>query len=168
MELHPPGQLNAVPAVADVLLRYLARLPLSGERRALLFADAFAHGATVARALARVHAALASHAATAANAAHATIGARLRLAVGAARSAGRRSRTTCRAASGWRRRPGSREARWRRTDGSAAASGVRGAGHPTGRDAPPASTSTRRRERRAIPAAAGAITLRDGVCCSRC
>ena len=82
MELHPPGKLNAVPAVADVLLRYLARLPLSGERRALLFADALAHGATVARALARVHAMLASHAATAANAAHATIGARLRLAVG--------------------------------------------------------------------------------------
>src|SRR6187200_3212062 len=84
MELHPPGKLNAVPAVADVLLRYLARLPLSGERRALLFADALAHGATVARALARVHAMLASHAATAANAAHATIGARLRLAVGGA------------------------------------------------------------------------------------
>src|SRR6185295_19329880 len=83
MELHSPGQLNAVPAVADVLLRYLARLPLSGERRAMLFADALAHGATVARALVRVHAALASHAATAANTDHATIGARLRLAVGA-------------------------------------------------------------------------------------
>jgi membrane glycosyltransferase len=82
MELHPANQLNAVPAVADVLLRYLARLPLSGERRALLFADALAHGSTVGRALARVHATLASHAATAANAAHATIGARLRLAVG--------------------------------------------------------------------------------------
>src|SRR6476661_4151042 len=82
MELHPPGQLNAVPAVADVLLRYLGRLPLTGERRALLFADALAHGATAARALARVHAALAARAASAANAAHATIGARLRLAVG--------------------------------------------------------------------------------------
>src|SRR6476659_1239405 len=82
MELHSPGQLNAVPAVADVLLRYLARLPLSGERRAMMFADALGHGATVARALARVHGALAAHAATAANAAHATIGARLRLAIG--------------------------------------------------------------------------------------
>ena len=70
MELHPANQLNAVPAVADVLLRYLARLPLSGERRALLFADALAHGSTVGRALARVHATLASHAATAAYAAH--------------------------------------------------------------------------------------------------
>ena len=86
MELHPANQLNAVPAVADVLLRYLARLPLSGERRALLFADALAHGSTVGRALARVHATLASHAATAANAAQATIGARLRLAVGGGQS----------------------------------------------------------------------------------
>ena len=86
MELHPPGQLNAVPAVADVLLRYLGRLPLTGERRALLFADALAHGTTAARALARVHAALAAHAATAANAAHATIGARLRLAIGEPRT----------------------------------------------------------------------------------
>ncbi len=82
MELHPPDQLNTLPAVADALLRYLHRLPVSGERRALLFADALAHGATVGRALARVHASLAAHAATAANAAHATIGARLRLAIG--------------------------------------------------------------------------------------
>src|SRR6478672_3251095 len=105
MELHPPGQLNAVPAVADVLLRYLARLPLSGERRAMMFADALGHGATVARALARVHAALA----------FAT------------------------------RRPYLL---------------------PTARH--PLSTIIRRRERRAIPADAGAITRRDGVCCWCC
>ncbi|HEX2391118.1 MAG TPA: glucans biosynthesis glucosyltransferase MdoH, partial [Casimicrobiaceae bacterium] len=48
----------------------------------MLFADALAHGATIGRALARVHGALAAHAATAANAAHSTIGARLRLAIG--------------------------------------------------------------------------------------
>ncbi len=83
MELHPPDQLNALPAVADVLLRYLNRLPLAGERRAVVFADALAHGGSVGRALARVHAALAPDASTAVNAAHASIGARLRLAVGA-------------------------------------------------------------------------------------
>src|SRR3982751_3564451 len=84
MELHPPHQLNGLPAVADVLLRYLNRLPLAGERRAVVFADALAHGGSVGRALARVHAALAPDASTAVNAAHASIGARLRLAVGAA------------------------------------------------------------------------------------
>ena len=82
MELHPPDQLNAVPEVADVLQRYLNRLPLTGERRAMLFADALAHGGSAARALTRVHAALAAHAATAHSAAYATIGARLRLATG--------------------------------------------------------------------------------------
>jgi membrane glycosyltransferase len=87
MELHTPGQLSGGPAIADLLLRYLGRLPLSGERRALLFADALAHGMTAARALARVHAGLAAHAAGATNAAHATIGARLRLAVGTAADA---------------------------------------------------------------------------------
>ena len=81
MELHPPDQLSALPAVADVLLRYLDRLPLSAARRAALFADALAGSGTPARALARVHAALAAHAATAVNAAQATIGARLRLAI---------------------------------------------------------------------------------------
>jgi len=84
MELHPPDQLNALPAVADVLLRYLNRLPLAGEQRAVVFADALAHGGSVGRALARVHAALAPDSSTAINAAHASIGARLRLAVGAA------------------------------------------------------------------------------------
>jgi membrane glycosyltransferase len=82
MELHSSRELNTLPAVADVLLRYLNRLPLSGERRAVMFADALANAGSVGRALSRVHASLAAHAATAANAAHATIGARLRLAIG--------------------------------------------------------------------------------------
>ena len=82
MELHSSRELNTLPAVADVLLRYLNRLPLSGERRAMAFADALANAGNVGRALSRVHASLAPHAATAANAAHATIGARLRLAIG--------------------------------------------------------------------------------------
>jgi membrane glycosyltransferase len=82
MELHPSDELSAVPAVADVLLRYLNRLPLPAARRAGLFADALANCRSPARALARVHTGLAAHAATAVNAAQATIGARLRLAVG--------------------------------------------------------------------------------------
>ena len=84
MELRPPDQLNTLPAVADALLRYLERLPLAGERRAVMFADALTHGVTPGRALARVHAALAAPAADAANPAHASIGARLRLATAGA------------------------------------------------------------------------------------
>lgn len=80
MELHPPGELNAAPGVAEVLQRYLARLPLTGERRAALFADALAQGPVAARALARLHTSLAASAAHSANIAYATIGARLRLA----------------------------------------------------------------------------------------
>ena len=80
MELRSPDQLSTLPAVADTLLRYLERLPVAGERRAVVFADALAHGVTPGRALRRVHAALAAPAADAANPAHATIGARLRLA----------------------------------------------------------------------------------------
>ena len=84
MELHPPGELNPAPAVADVLSRYLARLPLAAERRAALFADALAHAKSAADALAHVHAALAPAGAGSANAAFATIGARLRLSIGLA------------------------------------------------------------------------------------
>jgi membrane glycosyltransferase len=84
MELRSPDQLSTLPAVADTLLRYLERLPLAGERRAVVFADALAHGVTPGRALTRVHAALAAPAADAANPAHATIGARLRLATAGA------------------------------------------------------------------------------------
>ena len=80
MELRSPDQLSTLPAVADTLLRYLERLPLAGERRAVVFADALAQGVTPGRALTRVHAALAAPAADAINPAHATIGARLRLA----------------------------------------------------------------------------------------
>ena len=122
MELHPPDQLNAVPEVADVLQRYLNRLPLTGERRAMLFADALAHGGSAARALTRVHAALAAHAANGrTSAAHATIGARLRLATGDANATAHRSLfAMSRGASGWKRHRDSREARWRRMHGSAA------------------------------------------------
>jgi hypothetical protein len=53
MELRSPDQLSTLPAVADTLLRYLERLPLAGERRAVVFADALAHGVTPGRALTR-------------------------------------------------------------------------------------------------------------------
>jgi membrane glycosyltransferase len=86
MELRPADQLSAVPGAApdltEVVQRYLARLPLAGARRAALAADALTHAATPAQALLRVLVSLAPAAAHAANAAYATIGARLRLAVG--------------------------------------------------------------------------------------
>jgi membrane glycosyltransferase len=88
MELHPPGQLSASPRVSDVVQRYLHRLPLSAERRAALFANA-AQASTAARAIASVHAALAPDVANPPNAAQATIGARLRLALGESRLAAR-------------------------------------------------------------------------------
>jgi membrane glycosyltransferase len=76
MELHPADR------VSELLQRYLSRLPLSGERRAALFDDARAHATTIAEALCRVHGALGASSANAANAAYATIGARLRIAIG--------------------------------------------------------------------------------------
>ena len=79
MELHPADQLSAAPAVVDVVRRYLARLPLSAERRAAIAAAAIASSSNEAEALARVHTALTPSAAHAANAPYATIGARLRL-----------------------------------------------------------------------------------------
>jgi membrane glycosyltransferase len=86
MELHPAGQLNGDDptmsgAVADLLQRYLARLPLAPERRATLLIDALQNARDAADALGRVHTALTASAAHAANAAYATIGARVRLAV---------------------------------------------------------------------------------------
>ncbi|HET9764340.1 MAG TPA: glucans biosynthesis glucosyltransferase MdoH, partial [Casimicrobiaceae bacterium] len=91
MELHPADQLSAArpseepsatPDLTEVVQRYLARLPLPGARRAALAADALAHATTAGEALRRICASLAAPAADAANAAYATIGARLRLAVG--------------------------------------------------------------------------------------
>jgi membrane glycosyltransferase len=82
MELHPSDRLSAAPGVDDVLQRYLARLPLSGERRAALYAGAIGQARSAADALGRLHASLAASAAQSANAAYATIGARLRLAAG--------------------------------------------------------------------------------------
>ena len=68
-------------AVADLLQRYLARLPLAPERRTVLLVDALQNARDAADALGRVHTALTASAAHAANAAYATIGARVRLAV---------------------------------------------------------------------------------------
>jgi hypothetical protein len=73
---------TAGPGIGLILQRYLNRLPLPGERRAALFDDALAHARTIAEALGRVHAALGASSANAANAAYATIGARLRIAIG--------------------------------------------------------------------------------------
>ncbi|HLX27033.1 MAG TPA: glucans biosynthesis glucosyltransferase MdoH [Casimicrobiaceae bacterium] len=78
MELHPADQLSA----AERMRRYLARLPLSPGRRAALLADALSGARDTAEALGRLHASLAASAAHSANAAYATIGARLRLAIG--------------------------------------------------------------------------------------
>jgi len=86
MELHPAEQLSEAPGVAEVVQRYLARLPLAAERRAALAADALAQSTSAAEALGRLHASLAASTANAANAAYATIGARLRLAVGVPRA----------------------------------------------------------------------------------
>jgi len=77
----PPGA-SAPPDLTEVVQRYLARLPLGGARRAALAADALAHAQAPAQALRRVFTALAPATADASNAAYATIGARLRLAVG--------------------------------------------------------------------------------------
>ncbi|MEO9136401.1 MAG: glucans biosynthesis glucosyltransferase MdoH [Casimicrobiaceae bacterium] len=77
---------SAAPGVALVLQRYLNRLPLSAERRVELFDDALAQGRMVADALGHVHQSLAASDAHAANAAYATIGARLRLAIGQPRA----------------------------------------------------------------------------------
>ncbi|HEY7787422.1 MAG TPA: glucans biosynthesis glucosyltransferase MdoH [Casimicrobiaceae bacterium] len=82
MELHPSHKLSAGPNVASVLQRYLGRLPLSAQRRAELFDNALAQGRTVAEVLGYVHQSLATSSAHAANAAYATVGARLRLAIG--------------------------------------------------------------------------------------
>ena len=68
--------------VAATLREYVGRLPLSGERRAALLAGALAHAHTASDALAYVHASLAGSTANSANAAYATIGARLRIAIG--------------------------------------------------------------------------------------
>jgi len=84
MQLHSADQLSA-PDLTEVVQRYLARLPLAGARRAALAADALTHAQTPSQALRRVFAALAPPAADTANAAYATIGARLRLAVGLSR-----------------------------------------------------------------------------------
>ncbi|HXU67538.1 MAG TPA: glucans biosynthesis glucosyltransferase MdoH [Casimicrobiaceae bacterium] len=66
-------------AIADLMQRYLARLPLAPERRETLLVDALQNARDAADALGRVHAALTASAAHAANAAYATIGARVRL-----------------------------------------------------------------------------------------
>ena len=95
MELHSPGELSVAGAsgddpagaaqarpaqsMADVVQRYLSRLPLGPERRAALSSHALYLARNAAEALGRVHAGLAASAATSANVAYATIGARLRL-----------------------------------------------------------------------------------------
>jgi membrane glycosyltransferase len=82
MELRPADQLSAAPDVADALRRYVNRLPLTAEQRTKLAAAASNGAATMADALGRLHASLASSARTALHAAYGTIGARLRLALG--------------------------------------------------------------------------------------
>ncbi|MGE5090023.1 MAG: glucans biosynthesis glucosyltransferase MdoH [Candidatus Levyibacteriota bacterium] len=82
MELHPAGPLSAEPRVAEVLARYLARLPLRAARREDIEARVLRSADTVDAALAGVHAQLGGTSAATRNPAHATIGARIRLAHG--------------------------------------------------------------------------------------